>query len=163
VFILCKLCRDSVVFVGKAGVYQSETPFRSSTPGKAPGLAHKQWTRLERLARSKHSSLLQEFSTYSRKKFYNIGPWTLQGLSIIKNCECCFVAVWRTQQLLRWKLGHGQIQAVGRLVRINGMFFLTKWGIWQVPLGEIPRGAITIFFGEIYGCFILATTFRICF
>jgi hypothetical protein len=35
---------------------------------------HKQLTRLERLARGKHSSLFQKFVTYSRKKFYDIGP-----------------------------------------------------------------------------------------
>jgi hypothetical protein len=27
------------------------------------------------LARDKHSSLLQTFVNYRRKKFYNIGPW----------------------------------------------------------------------------------------
>ena len=47
----------------------------SATPIQAPGLAHKQQTRLERLARDKHSCLLQKFVTYGRKKFYNIGPW----------------------------------------------------------------------------------------
>ncbi len=30
---------------------------------------------MERLARSKHSSLLQKFKNYVRKKFYNIRPW----------------------------------------------------------------------------------------
>ncbi len=39
-----------------------------------PGLAHKQYTGLERLARIKHSSLLWKFVNYDRKKFYNIGP-----------------------------------------------------------------------------------------
>jgi hypothetical protein len=46
----------------------------ASTLGEAPGLAHKQKTKLERLARYKHSSLLRKFVTYGRKKFYNIGP-----------------------------------------------------------------------------------------
>jgi hypothetical protein len=32
-------------------------------------------TRLERLARNRHSSLLQKFINYGEKKFYNIGPW----------------------------------------------------------------------------------------
>ncbi len=31
-------------------------------------------TRLERLAKAKCSSLLQQFITYACKKFYNIGP-----------------------------------------------------------------------------------------
>jgi hypothetical protein len=38
------------------------------------GLTCKHYTRLERLARDKHSSLLQKFVTYGRKKFYNIVP-----------------------------------------------------------------------------------------
>jgi hypothetical protein len=29
-----------------------------------------------RLVRDEHSSLLQKFITYDRKKFYNIGPWS---------------------------------------------------------------------------------------
>ncbi len=37
-------------------------------------LIHNHWTRLERLARDKHSSLLQKFVNYGQKKFYNIGP-----------------------------------------------------------------------------------------
>ncbi len=32
-------------------------------------------TRLERVARDKHSSLLRTFVNYGRKKFYNIGSW----------------------------------------------------------------------------------------
>jgi hypothetical protein len=31
-------------------------------------------TRIDKLARDKHSSLLQKFLNYGRKKFYNIGP-----------------------------------------------------------------------------------------
>jgi hypothetical protein len=31
-------------------------------------------TRLERLSRDKHSSLLRSLANYDRKKFYNIGP-----------------------------------------------------------------------------------------
>jgi hypothetical protein len=34
--------QDSIVFEVKAGAYSSEAPFRHSTQGKAPGLAHKQ-------------------------------------------------------------------------------------------------------------------------
>ncbi len=37
-------------------------------------LAHQQYTRLERPARSKHSSILQKIVTYDCKKFYNNGP-----------------------------------------------------------------------------------------
>jgi|APCry1669189369_1035219.scaffolds.fasta_scaffold381320_1 hypothetical protein len=35
---------------------------------------HNHWTRLERLAREKHSGLLFTFVNYGRKKFYNIVP-----------------------------------------------------------------------------------------
>jgi hypothetical protein len=77
--------------VGKAGAYSSETPFMCSTLGQAPGLALKQLTRLERLAKSKHSSLLQKFITYGRKMFYNIGPPVACTIKILRlsyeNCH----------------------------------------------------------------------------
>ncbi len=38
-------------------------------------LQPKYQTRLERLARGKHSSLLQKLVYYGCKKFYNVGPW----------------------------------------------------------------------------------------
>ncbi len=57
----------------KAGAYPSEAPFKCSTLGQAPGLAHEHSTRLERLAKDKHSSLLRKSVNYVRKKFYRIG------------------------------------------------------------------------------------------
>ncbi len=39
-----------------------------------PGLALKHWTRLEKLARDKHSSLLRKYLNYGRNKFYSTGP-----------------------------------------------------------------------------------------
>jgi hypothetical protein len=60
------------MFAVKAGAYPSETPFRCSTLGKAPGLAHIHLTRLERLYRDKHFSVFLKVVTYGRKKFYNI-------------------------------------------------------------------------------------------
>ncbi len=53
--------------------YPSEAPFRCSTPGQAPGLTRTHQTRLERLARDKHSSLLQRSVNYGRKRFYSTG------------------------------------------------------------------------------------------
>ncbi len=50
-----------------AGAYPSEAPFRCSTLGQAPGLTHKHQTRLERLAKDKHSSLLRKSVNYGRK------------------------------------------------------------------------------------------------
>ncbi len=72
-FVPGKLFQLSVMIVGKAGAYLAEALFRCSTLGYAPGLTHKHYTRLERLNRNKHSSLLRTFVNYGRKKFYNIG------------------------------------------------------------------------------------------
>ena len=57
------------MFVDKARGYLSEALFRCSTLGYAPGLTHKHQTRLERLAKDKHSGLLQKSVNYSRKSF----------------------------------------------------------------------------------------------
>jgi hypothetical protein len=75
VFVPRKPFQISTTFVGKAGAYPSKTPFRCSTLRLAPGLAHKQYTRLERLVRSECSTLLRKFVTYDRKMFYKSGPW----------------------------------------------------------------------------------------
>jgi hypothetical protein len=55
---------SSLKFAGYDGAY----------PGEAHSLSHKYSTRLESLARDKHSSLLRTFVNYGRKKFYIIGP-----------------------------------------------------------------------------------------
>jgi hypothetical protein len=39
-------------------------------------------SRLEKLARGKHSSLLQKLINYGLKKFYNIGPWIRKVFSL---------------------------------------------------------------------------------
>jgi hypothetical protein len=43
----------SLMFAGKVGAYSSEAPFMFSTLEQTPD--HKHWTRLERLAKDKHS------------------------------------------------------------------------------------------------------------
>ncbi len=58
----------------QAGACLSEVPLRCSTLGQFPGLIRKQQTRLERLVRDKHSSLLRTYVKYVRKKFHNFGP-----------------------------------------------------------------------------------------
>jgi len=64
------------MFVGKArGLPYSGPPEKCFTRVD-DGLARKHWNRLEKLARAEHSSLLQKFVTYGRKKFYNIGHRT---------------------------------------------------------------------------------------
>ena len=57
------------MFVGKAGAYLSEAPFRRFTLDQAPGLTHKHKIWLEKLAKDKRSSLLLKLVSYSRKKF----------------------------------------------------------------------------------------------
>jgi len=64
VFVPGKSFHPSLKFVGEAGAYPSE----------APGLTHKQYSRLKSLARDKHSSLLRKSVNYGRKKFYSTGP-----------------------------------------------------------------------------------------
>ncbi len=47
-----------------------------STLGYAPSFTHKHYTRLERPARYKHSSLLRKCINYSRKKVCDIDTWS---------------------------------------------------------------------------------------
>jgi hypothetical protein len=63
-----------LMFVGKAGANPSEAPFRCSTLGWAPGLTHKHYTKLLRLARDKNSSFIRTFVNYGHEKFDRIGP-----------------------------------------------------------------------------------------
>ncbi len=50
-------------------------------------LTRKHWTRMERLPRDKHSSLLRTLVDYALKKCYVIRPWSLQsGLSWTSWC-----------------------------------------------------------------------------
>jgi hypothetical protein len=74
------------MFVGKAGAYPIEEPFRYSTLGYAPGLAHKQSTRLEKLVRGKHFSLSRKFLNYGQKSFKTFPP----EVNVIKLFACCF-------------------------------------------------------------------------
>ncbi len=67
-----KSFQPCLIFGSKARAYPSEAPFRCSTLGYAPGLTHKHKTRLGRLARDKHSSLLRKSVNYGRKKFYSV-------------------------------------------------------------------------------------------
>jgi hypothetical protein len=64
VFVPDEPFQPSLIFASKAGTYLSEVIY---------GLTRKRLTRLERLARDKHSSFLKTLVNYGRKKFYNIG------------------------------------------------------------------------------------------
>jgi hypothetical protein len=61
----------SLMFASKDRAYLSEAPLR------LPAL-----TSVKRPSRDKHSSLLQEFANYGRKKFPKIGPWTEVKLTV---------------------------------------------------------------------------------
>jgi len=50
----------------------NEAPFRCSTLGQAPGLAHRHYNRLAILARDKQSSLLQKSLNYKQKSFITL-------------------------------------------------------------------------------------------
>ncbi len=63
----------TVMLVGKVmGLPLREAPYRFST-WVGSSINHTYYTTLEKLARHKHTSFLQTFVTYHRKKFYNIG------------------------------------------------------------------------------------------
>jgi hypothetical protein len=73
--LLASLFPTSLLFVGKARSQPfSVEPERCFT-WVGSCLTHKHYTILEKLARTQHSSLVQKFTIYDRKKFYNIGPW----------------------------------------------------------------------------------------
>ncbi len=84
-FVFGKPLQPSLMFAGKARAYGSEASFRCSTLGQPPGLTHQHYTKLERLAKDKHSSLLQKYVYYGCKKFYSTGPST-ETISAVKMC-----------------------------------------------------------------------------
>jgi hypothetical protein len=73
-FVPGKPFHPSVMIVGEArGLPESGASARCFTE-VGSGLTNNHYTRLERLVRDKHSSLLRKFVNYGQKKFYNIGP-----------------------------------------------------------------------------------------
>jgi hypothetical protein len=71
---VCSWQAFSLLFFGKArSLPLSAAPERCFT-WVFSCLTCKHYTILERLARDKHSSLVQKIVTYGCKKFYNIGP-----------------------------------------------------------------------------------------
>jgi hypothetical protein len=80
VFFPGKPFQPSLMFFDKAGAFAIEEPFSCSTLGQAPGLAHKQETRLERPATDKNSSLVLTVVDYGQKSFIKLTP----GPNVIK-------------------------------------------------------------------------------
>jgi hypothetical protein len=78
VFIPGRCFKSSVKFVSKAEANLSGTLVSSCLLGQAYGLANKNKTRLETLARDKQSSQIRPFVNYGRKRFYNIGPLAVE-------------------------------------------------------------------------------------
>ncbi len=69
------------MFVGKARSFPYSVSFERDLTLVGSGLASKHLVRLEKLARDKHSTLLQFFLNYGRKNFITLGP----GGCIIKH------------------------------------------------------------------------------
>jgi hypothetical protein len=87
---MASLSKLNLMFIVKTWVYPIEEPFRCSTLGLAPGLAHIPYSMLERLSMDKHSSLLRKFLNHGQKKFYNIGPCL--SVSEIFDVICCEIS-----------------------------------------------------------------------
>ncbi len=84
---LTSFFQPSLMFAGNDRAFPIEAPFRCSTLGQAPGLAHKHQTMLERLATDKHSSLLRIFVNYGRKFFITLAPGLGQQQIVLKESE----------------------------------------------------------------------------
>ncbi len=64
-FVPGKPFQPGLLFAGKAGAYPNEA---------LPGFTHKHWTRLEKHARDKRSSLLRKSVNYGQKSFITLAP-----------------------------------------------------------------------------------------
>ncbi len=62
----------SLMFAGKAAAYPSEAHFRRSTLGQTAGISNKHQTRLEKLARHKHSNILWKIVNYGQKSLMTL-------------------------------------------------------------------------------------------
>jgi hypothetical protein len=78
VFASGKPLQTRVMFVSKARyLLQSGAPVRVGSD-----LTHKHYTRLERLARYKESSLSYTCINYRHNKFYNIAIWVAKAIRL---------------------------------------------------------------------------------
>ncbi len=73
-----KLFQPGLMFVGKSRGLPISRVSERWLSRVGSGLISKHLTRLERIARNKHSSFLGKFVNYVRKKFNNIGPWPIR-------------------------------------------------------------------------------------
>ncbi len=106
--------QPSLMFACKAEAYPSEALFRCSTLGQAPGLTRKHQTRLQKLARDKHSNLLQKSVNYRQKSFITLAPggqngkgWVEQEFVLLIIAALPSEALLPNEQISYWiALGH---------------------------------------------------------
>ncbi len=101
-----KYGRNLRIFIIRYSVYPWQVEhLKGASLGQAPGLTHKHYTRLKRLARDKTSGLLQKPIKYGCKKFYNIGPWwivlTAEMPTLPLNLDC--QPIHLTSKTLCWQ------------------------------------------------------------
>ncbi len=75
--------QPSLIFVGKAGAHQGESPLRMAGSRPYRQTLDSAWKSCQV---KKHSSLLWTFVSYGRKKFDNIGPRS--GINLIRTNMC---------------------------------------------------------------------------
>ncbi len=98
----------SLMFASKAAAYLSGVPCMCSPLGYTPGFIHKHYTRLERLAIAKHSSLFCPLVSDEEKSLITLSP----GTNVIK----LFTAV---SYEFRNKLESLSLTSISRLVQCS--------------------------------------------
>ncbi len=83
-FVSDKPFQSNLIFVGEAKSLPLRGAPKRCFTWIGYGLTHKRWTRLERLARDKHSSLSQKNVNCGHKKFYNTGPGMFRNFYLVK-------------------------------------------------------------------------------
>ncbi len=74
-FVSVRPLQPSLIFVGKTRSLPKRCTFHLLHSRVGSSLTCTHYTKPQRLAVDKRSSLLRKFVNYGRKKFYNIGPW----------------------------------------------------------------------------------------
>jgi hypothetical protein len=114
VFVPGKPFQQSLMFLDKTrGLPQSVAPERCYT-WVGSGLTRKHLTKLERLGRGKHSSLLQKSTNYGRKKFYSFG--------------CGLPAALVTNNRLGWKCSAAKLNS-------QKSFMILFWELFKFEKG----------------------------
>ncbi len=81
----------------RLGAYPRGQHLKRCSTWVGSNLTHKHWTRLEKLVRTKHSSLLRKFINYRWKRLYNSGPRVMihmRGSSkMLCTLHCCCIVM----------------------------------------------------------------------